>query len=131
MLTSRWAGVQDTILRKVWSESGKDTFSHCEWARMCPCLQSPVFLLHLLAEKRKCLQNVRRMQVLTLFSLMKSHTSVDVCSALSILWTTQRSKLQLLSWPCVLLVALLCPSMTQIHIISFYDSYYLWDLGLL
>lgn len=79
MLTSRWAGVQDTILRKVWSESGKDTFSHCEWARMCPCLQSPVFLLHLLAEKRKCLQNVRRMQVLTLFSLMKSHTSVDVC----------------------------------------------------
>lgn len=52
-------------------------------------------------------------------------------SALSILWTTQRSKLQLLSWPCVLLVALLCPSMTQIHIISFYDSYYLWDLGLL
>lgn len=52
-------------------------------------------------------------------------------SALSIIWTTLRLKLQLTSWPCVFLAVLLCQSMTQIHIVSSYDSYYLWDFKLL
>lgn len=122
---------------EVWSESGKVSFIHSEWTRifMVSFLWVSRFLVALVSWKEEMFIKCGRIEVGYKSLLHSLQWCVTLCwcmlsSALSIIWTPQRSKLQLSSWPCVWLVALLGQSMTQIHIISFYDSYYLWDLKL-